>query len=571
MEHQSSQPKRIRWGLQTRMSLSYLSVSMCTLLLVEILLFTTVVVLFMSNEKLDGKPLHISGMVFGMLFIGLIGLVVLAPTGALFGVIFTRGPIQRIQRLILATSRFAAGDYQQRVPITQHDEISQLEQQFNTMAEQLIESIRKQQELTERNVRMEERAKIEQELQTARLIQHSLLPKSIPDYPGWQLTTCYQPARVVGGDLYDFHTFSDGRLGLIIGDVADKGVAAAIVMASTCSMLRAAAQAFSSPGEVLKQVNDLLYTTTPDRIFVTCFFAILDPKSGTLQYANAGHDLPYLHMHGKVEELRATGMPLGLMPGMYYEEREITLAPGASILFYSDGLVEAHNPQGEMFGFPRLKSLLTETQRHLPLINFLLDDLKQFTQEDWEQEDDITLIALQRMLAEVQDTTQDEQEEMLLNCYIASEPGNEQIAMKQIAGVVSPLNLTNKQLANLKTATAEAVMNAMEHGNGYQSTNQVLLQASASKNAVTVRIHDQGQGEALPDPATITVPDLTAKLAGQQTPRGWGLFLIKSLVDELHIHKEDAHQVIELKIFRQSRLPDPPEEKMPGSQINLDK
>jgi serine phosphatase RsbU (regulator of sigma subunit) len=131
-------------------------------------------------------------------------------------------------------------------------------------------------------------------------------------------------------------------------------------------------------------------------MFVTCFYAILDPKSGSLTYANAGHDLPYLHRNGKAEELRARGMPLGLMPGMHYEEKEIVFDAGEGVLFYSDGLVEAHNPKGEMFGFPRLRALVAEHGEERSLGELLLEELYSFVGDGWEQEDDITLLTLRR-------------------------------------------------------------------------------------------------------------------------------------------------------------------------------
>jgi serine phosphatase RsbU (regulator of sigma subunit) len=132
-------------------------------------------------------------------------------------------------------------------------------------------------------------------------------------------------------------------------------------------------------------------------MFVTCFYAILEPNSGSLSYANAGHDLPYLYRaRGEAEELRARGMPLGLMPGMGYEEKEIILEAGEEALFYSDGLVEAHNAKGEMFGFPKLKALIAEHAEERSLGNLLLEELYSFVGEGWEQEDDITLLTLER-------------------------------------------------------------------------------------------------------------------------------------------------------------------------------
>jgi serine phosphatase RsbU (regulator of sigma subunit)/predicted ester cyclase len=240
-----------------------------------------------------------------------------------------------------------------------------------------------------------ERERVEQELLVARRIQQASLPKEVPTLEGWQITPFYQPAWQVGGDFYDFHLLSEGQLGLVVGDATGKGVPAALVMSTTCGMLRLAAQSPSSPGEMLQRVNEALFPNIPANMFVTCFYAILDPKSGHLVYANAGHDLPYLHRSGDAEELRARGMPLGLMPGMGYEEKEIALEAGEAALFYSDGLVEAHNPRGEMFGFPRLQALVAERDdEERSLVDSLLEELYSFTEEGWEQEDDITLLTL---------------------------------------------------------------------------------------------------------------------------------------------------------------------------------
>jgi serine phosphatase RsbU (regulator of sigma subunit)/predicted ester cyclase len=244
-----------------------------------------------------------------------------------------------------------------------------------------------------------ERERVEQEMRVARRIQHASLPKEVPTLEGWQISPYYQPAREVGGDFYDFHFLSEGRLGLVVGDATGKGVPAALVMSTTLGMLQLAARALDSPspGEVLEQVNETLLARIPSNMFVTCFYAVLEPKSGRLLYANAGHDLPYLHRgRGNAEELRARGMPLGLMPGMGYEEKETIVQAGEGALFYSDGLVEAHDPKGEMFGFPRLRELVAEHAEEGSLGDFLLEELYSFVGEVWEQEDDITLLTLKR-------------------------------------------------------------------------------------------------------------------------------------------------------------------------------
>jgi serine phosphatase RsbU (regulator of sigma subunit)/ketosteroid isomerase-like protein len=241
-----------------------------------------------------------------------------------------------------------------------------------------------------------ERARIEQELEVARRIQQASLPKEVPQLKSWEIHSIYRPAREVGGDFYDFFELRDGHLGIVVGDATGHGVPAALVMASARSMLRAVAQASDSPGDVLGRVNDPLATDIPSNMFVTCFYAILDPESGSLIYANAGHDLPYLHRDGEAEELRARGMPLGLMPRMEYEEKQTILEAGEAVLLYSDGLVEAHDPEGEMFGFPRLRDLIAEHAEKESLEEALLEDLYSFVGEGWEQEDDITLLTLKR-------------------------------------------------------------------------------------------------------------------------------------------------------------------------------
>ena len=274
---------------------------------------------------------------------------------------------------------------------------------LNDLATQTAPAVQVAQLVRQQQRQAQERERIEQELRVARLIQQTLLPKEVPDLEGYKLAAYYQPAREVGGDFYDFLKLDDEHLGLVVGDVTDKGVPAAIVMATTRTMLRASAQRLDSPGEVLKRVNDVIVRDIPPNMFITCLYAILNLESGLLRYANAGHDLPYRRRRrrsseaGGAEELRATGMPLGLLPGMSYEEKEIVLDRGDSVLFYSDGLVEAHDPHRQMFGFPRLQGLVGAHRSDGPaMVNFLLSELARFTGEEWEQEDDITLVTLDR-------------------------------------------------------------------------------------------------------------------------------------------------------------------------------
>ena len=241
-----------------------------------------------------------------------------------------------------------------------------------------------------------QRERTEQQLKVAQVIQQRFLPRSPPDLGGWRLAACYRPALTVGGDFYDFIPLPGGRVMVVVGDVTDKGVPAALVMASTHAMLRSAAPRLVQPGAVLSAVNEQLCQDTPEQMFVTCLAVVLDPATGQVTFANAGHDVPYVHTGDGVAELRARGMPLGLMPGMSYEEKTFAFGPGEFALLHSDGLSEAHAPDREMFGFHRVAALVGRSGSSDTLIEECLTELRAFTGPGHEQEDDITLVSMRR-------------------------------------------------------------------------------------------------------------------------------------------------------------------------------
>lgn len=428
---------------------------------------------------------------------------------------------------------------------------------LNTLATQAAPALRVAQLARQQQIEARERERMEQELRVARVIQETLLPKTLPDLQGWRMDALWQPARAVSGDFYDYIDFPDGQLGVVVGDVTDKGVPAALVMATTRSIFRAALERVRSPGEILASVNDLLCPDIPPNMFVTCLYILLDPTTGRLRFANAGHNLP-IHLSGEgVRELRATGMPLGLMPGMSYEETEAQLQPGDGLVLYSDGLVEAHNPEGEMFGFPHLRQLLAgrkDQSKRLaePIAQFLIEELASYTGPGWEQEDDVTLVILEYLAAKgpalsaVEQATAGETWNLLAEFSLASEPGNELQAMEEVALIVQTTPLPKERLERLKTAVAETTMNAMEHGNRYRDDLPVDIEVWASQSALKVLITDHGANQVIPEPEA---PDLEAKLAGLQSPRGWGLFLIKNMVDEMNVYTDEIHHTVEL-IFK---------------------
>ncbi|MGH2786388.1 MAG: SpoIIE family protein phosphatase [Actinomycetota bacterium] len=243
---------------------------------------------------------------------------------------------------------------------------------------------------------MRERERIDNEMRVARLIQQRFFPKELPSIPGWEIYAYLEAARDVGGDFYDFIDLPDGRLVIVAGDVTGKGVPAALVMASTRSLLRSESPRLLSPATILEHVNESLLKDIPEQMFVTCLCAVLDPATGRLLFANAGHNVPYLRVDEEVVEARATGLPLGLMPGIQYEECETTIALGVTIMLHSDGLAEARNETKEMYGFSRVKESLQRATEPKSTITALLADLAAFTGDGWEQDDDITLAVIHR-------------------------------------------------------------------------------------------------------------------------------------------------------------------------------
>ena len=415
---------------------------------------------------------------------------------------------------------------------------------FETVLTRTQPALRVAQLAQAQRVAAEKRGRIEEELRVARVIQETLLPKEMPHIEGWKLAAFWQPAREVSGDFYDFINLPEGKLGIVEADVTGKGVPAALVMATTRALLRGAAERLNEPGAVLKRVNELLCPDIPPNMFVTCWYGVLDSVSGRLTYANAGHNPPCMRNATGMSELKATGMPLGLMDDMEYVEKSAQLNVGDCIVVYSDGLVEAHAQDGSMLGFPHLRELMATASANADVIALLRDALNAHVGPNWEPEDDVTLVTLEREPSTVMSQTASVDTaagNLLTQFTLASAPGNEREGMQRIGEVTQSL-LPQARLEKLKTAVAEATMNAMEHGNGYHTDKPVELEARVSATQLVVRIADHGAG-AMP---AETLPDLDLKLAGLQSPRGWGLYLIRSMVDDLRESREDGKHVVEL-------------------------
>ncbi len=251
-------------------------------------------------------------------------------------------------------------------------------------------------DLLQREVVLRER--LEREMQLAREIQTTFLPENILPIPGWDLDIRWRPARQVGGDFYDLIHFDDGRIGLIMADVADKGMPAALFMILVRTLIRAAAKDKQSPAEILMQVNDLLVPDSKHGMFVTVLIVVFSPKDGTITFANAGHNPPIVHRtNNTLQEMLPTGMALGILENIIIGEQSITIMPDEKILIYTDGVTEAFSAEDEMFGVERLRTtiLTSNDQSASALLDTIEHALGRFLGAA-PKSDDLTLAALIR-------------------------------------------------------------------------------------------------------------------------------------------------------------------------------
>ncbi|HSM58804.1 MAG TPA: PP2C family protein-serine/threonine phosphatase [Candidatus Sulfomarinibacteraceae bacterium] len=240
--------------------------------------------------------------------------------------------------------------------------------------------------------------RVQQELAFARQIQVSFLPEELPRLPGWQLSATLIPARTTSGDFYDVIALPDGRVGLIVADVADKGMGAALFMALSRTLLRTQAYAYPRrPDRVLAAANERILADTNSELFVTVFYGVLQPESGEFVYANAGHSPALLLGAGSHEALSNTGMPLGVWPESAWEARRVQVARGQLLVLYTDGITEAHSANDQLFGEERLLHAVQRCEgQPVQLVqDEILGAVMQFSAAQ-AQLDDVTVMLLQR-------------------------------------------------------------------------------------------------------------------------------------------------------------------------------
>jgi serine phosphatase RsbU (regulator of sigma subunit) len=243
-----------------------------------------------------------------------------------------------------------------------------------------------------------DRIRVRDELEVARELQAELLPRRVPDLPGFRFAHSYRTANEVGGDYYDFAELPDGRLALMVGDASGHGMAAGLVMAIANATWKTALDLDPAPERVLALLNRTLCRTRGKRTFMTVFYALLDPRSGALEYVSAGHPFPFLRRaDGSVEELGQGGLPLGIRESLPQRPGATVLEPGDLLALYTDGLVESTDPRGEeAFGYERLKSLVAGGGAPQPLHDNILAAFDRHVSGE-PLRDDLTLMVVARL------------------------------------------------------------------------------------------------------------------------------------------------------------------------------
>jgi sigma-B regulation protein RsbU (phosphoserine phosphatase) len=293
-----------------------------------------------------------------------------------------------VNQLYEGTRRVLLGDFQHRIPVRDKDQLGDLSESFNQMTGNLerLFSVEKEKE------------RLQTELEIAREVQNQLYPKEAPPMRGLKLTVCCDPARMVSGDYYDYQEIAGGKMAFAIGDVAGKGISAALLMATIQAGLRAQISLNQPNTElcvslVVSRLNKQIFANSAPEKYATFFFATFDQVSGNLIYTNAGHLSPLLFRNGEVQSLDSNGTVVGAFAGAVYDESTIKLQPGDLLLCYTDGITEPENPYGEMFGEERLIDLVKKhVQRDdREILQIILEAVRSWTGSP-ELQDDMTLL-----------------------------------------------------------------------------------------------------------------------------------------------------------------------------------
>jgi len=425
-------------------------------------------------------------------------------------------------------------------PPQRADEVGGLTQSFVRMRDELKQHIN---DLTEATAARE---RLQRELEIAQHIQESMLPKNIGagTHP-FELHALLRPARVVGGDLYSYFVRSDGRLCFMIGDVSGKGIPAALFMARTITSANSRAAEVERPEQLLRQVNADLCVGNDECMFVTLLCGILDLTSGRLMLASAGHDAPICLGEGGAEQIEVeTGGPLGLYPDMTFPPIQAQLVPGETVVLYTDGVTEALDPDGTLYGEQRLFDTLAQCDRQpAGAIEAVVADVAKFTR-DAAQSDDLTLLALHWHGAAAA-------AERSLTLEIGAQLAQVAAVLDRVEEWLDGHAINAELRGDVRVALEELFVNAVEYGFP-QGVERARLRTllTLDTGALHVEFTDNGIAH---DPFARPPPSLDVDHDGREAG-GLGVFLVTRLASEYHYRREGDRNRVDLKFVAPSIL-----------------
>lgn len=481
----------------------------------------------------DSRNLFFKGVA-----IGLAGLAVLG----LFVWLAVRRLLAPLAQLAANADHVARGELDFHLDAPRRaDEVGMLTQSFVRMRDELKRHIA---ELTEATIARE---RLQRELEIAQHIQESMLPKShfigLGAYP-FELQAILRPARVVGGDFYWYVSRDDGRLCFLIGDVSDKGIPAALFMARTITKANSRAATAEQPEHLLQQLNTDLCARNDDSMFVTLLCGILDLASGRLLLASAGHDAPIRVGSGCASTIEVeSSAPLGLYPDTVYSQAEAQLAPHEAVVLYTDGVTEALDPEGALYGEPRLLDTLARCDGHPgTTIAAIVDDLENFTR-DAPQADDMTLLVLRWHGASAPERS--------FTIELGAQLAQVASALARVDTWLAAQGIAADRRADVRVALEELMVNAVDYGFP-QGAEGARLRTVLTRDGNTLHAEITDNGVAH-DPFSLPPPDLDLDHDDRE-PGGLGVFLVTQLACEYSYRREGDRNRIDLRF---AAPPDP--------------
>jgi len=473
-----------------------------------------------------------------LIVLSLLGILALALTI----VIVLRRQMGSVVKFTQAARSIAAGNFNTPIPETKDpNELQRLGKALDEMQTSLRTY------MADLAATQQEKGKIENEIHIASGIQKAMLPKIYPPYPDRDDLDIYGillPAREVGGDLYDFF-IRDEKLYFCIGDVSGKGVPASLVMAVTRSLIRIVSMRESSPGSIMRTINDSMTDMNETAMFVTLFIGVLDLASGKLAYCNGGHNAPLLSARGEVRMLDVVAnLPVGILDGKTFVEQQTQLDPGDMVFLYTDGLTESEDSAHRLFGDDAMIDTVKASEKNNArrTIDEMVAKVRLHA-DGAEQSDDLTMLAVRYM------GPQHEQrfvKELKLRNRL-SETASLEPFVEELG---TEFKMEKSEVMRLNLALEEVVVNIISYAYPPDTDGEISLVASGTDDCLKLVISDAGRPF---DPTKQADPDITLDADDRQIG-GLGIYLVRNIVDTMFYERVDRHNVLTLRKYKNNAI-----------------